>query len=98
ADLVTGVQTCALPIFSSRRSRERIANPPTTMIASASAIHGDIGPHQKSSGSARLLPSARKQMTRPMFDGLNRCRPRSLITYLDRSEERRGGKEGGEGG
>jgi hypothetical protein len=41
------------------------------MITSATTIHGDIGPHQKSSGSARLLPRIRKQRTSPMFEGLN---------------------------
>ena len=56
-------------------SRERIAKPPTTMSASARAIHTDIGPHQKSSGSARAFPSARKQRTSPKFDGLKRWRP-----------------------
>ena len=40
-----------------RCRRRRIVNPPVTMIASASAIHHDIGPHQKSSGSARPRPS-----------------------------------------
>ena len=34
-------------------SRRRMANPPATMIASASASQTDIGPHQKSSGAAR---------------------------------------------
>ena len=56
------------------------------MIASASAIHQDIGPHQKSSGSARVRPRIRKQRTRPMFDGLKTWLPRHLITYFESSE------------
>src|SRR5438034_10113724 len=71
---------------TSSLSRERIVKPPTRMIASASASHDDIGPHQKSSGSARLRLSARKQMTSPMFDGLKIWPPRHLITYFDSSD------------
>src|SRR5215510_12008427 len=70
----------------SRWRRRRIASPPTTMIASARAIQGDIGPHQKSSGSARSDPRMRKHSTSPKFDGLKMWLPRHLITYLDRSE------------
>ena len=73
----------AIPI---RWTRRRIASPPVTMIASASAIHGDIGPHQNSSGKARPLPRIRKQRTSPKFDGLKMCLPRNLITYFDSSE------------
>src|SRR3954453_541559 len=43
---------------------------PPTMITNASASHGDIGPHQKSSGSAIVLGSTKKQRTSPKFDGL----------------------------
>ena len=64
----------------------RIAKPPLTMTASASASHADMGPHQKSSGAARVRPSARKQMTSPMLDGLKTCSPRQRMTYLERSE------------
>ena len=67
-------------------SRHRIANPPLTMMTSASASHADVGPHQKSSGAARFRPSARKQMTRPMFDGLKMCSPRHLIRCFESSE------------
>ena len=67
-------------------SRERIRNPPATMIASAIASQADIGPHQKSSGAARVRPRMRKQRTRPMFDGLKMCSPRHLITYFESSE------------
>src|SRR5438105_7661621 len=72
-------------ITSSLR-RERIANPPARMIANASPSDGDIGPHQKSSGSARPRPSTRKQSTRPKFDGLKMWPPRHWITYLESSE------------
>ena len=65
-----------------RGSRSR----PTTMIASASARAGDIGPHQKSSGSARPGPAARKQRTSPKFDGLKTWAPRKRITYFERSD------------
>ncbi len=63
-----------------------MAKPPVTMTTSASASHAEVGPHQKSSGAARFRPSARKQMTRPMFDGLKMCSPRHLITCFERSE------------
>ncbi len=64
----------------------RIAKPPVTMTTSARTSHHDIGPHQKSSGAARFRPRTRKQMTRPMFDGLKMCSPRHLITYFESSE------------
>src|SRR5215212_2724589 len=67
-------------------SRERIAKPPMRMIPSASAIHHDIGPHQKSSGSARVRPSSRKQSTRPKLDGLKMCSPRHLTRCFESSE------------
>ena len=70
----------------SRFSPIRIQRPPRTMIASASAIQGDIGPHQKSSGAARSEPRTRKQRTSPKLDGLKTWLPRHLITYLDKSE------------
>ena len=70
--------------IASRCSRERIANAPTRMITSASAIHGDIGPHQKASGSARVAPSSTKQSTRPKFDGLKKWCPRHVITCFER--------------
>ena len=66
--------------------RRRMASPPRTMSASASAIHGDIGPHQNSSGKARFLPRTRKQRTSPKFDGLKMCPPRNVITYFESSE------------
>ena len=56
------------------------------MIASTSTSHGDVGPHQNSSGSVRLLPSTRKKSTSPKFDGLKMCRPRKRIRYLESSE------------
>ena len=67
-----------------RCSRERIASPPPTMSASASASHTDIGPHQNASGSACSGPRSTKQSTSPKFEGLKMCRPRKLITYFDR--------------
>ena len=67
-------------------SRHRIAKPLRTMIRTASASHADVGPHQKSSGAARLRPSATKQMTSPMLDGLKRCSPRQRITCFESSE------------
>src|SRR5262245_66103130 len=44
------------------------------------------GPHQKSSGSTRELPSTMNATTSPMFEGLNTCEPRYLITYFVSSE------------
>ena len=67
-------------------SRPRMAKPPATMIASANASQTEVGPHQKSSGAARLRPSARKQTTRPMFDGLKMCSPRHRMTCFESSE------------
>ncbi len=69
-----------------RWRRLRIANPPVTMIASASASHTDIGPHQKSSGSAYAEPRIRKQATSPKFDGLKMCRPFHTTMYLESSD------------
>jgi hypothetical protein len=69
-----------------RCSRRRIAKPPATMSASAKTSAGESGPHQRASGSARLDPSSRKQRTRPKFEGLKTCRPRTRITYFESSE------------
>jgi hypothetical protein len=80
-------KTSQKPIATrSRWSRRRIAKPPATIRVSASASQTDIGPHQKSRGSARAEPSARKHTTSPKFDGLKTCRPRNRITYFDSSE------------
>ena len=70
--------------IASRCRRERIENAPTRMIASASTIHGDIGPHQSASGSARVEPRSRKQSTSPKFDGLRKWCPRKWITCFER--------------
>ena len=61
-------------------------SPPPTITTSATTIHASIGPHQKSSGSARSGPRIRKQRTSPKFDGLKMCRPCSRITCLERSD------------
>ena len=70
----------------SRRRRRRIASPPETMIAIASASQGVIGPHQNSSGSACSGPSSRKHSTSPKFEGLKTWPPRNWIRYFDSSE------------
>ena len=70
--------------IASRWRRERIETAPTRMIASASAIQGDIGPHQSASGSARPGPSTTKQSARAKFDGLRKWRPRNLIRCFER--------------
>ena len=44
------------------------------------------GPHQKSSGSTRELPSTTNVMTSPMFDGLKTCDPWYLMTYFVSSD------------
>ena len=72
--------------IASRRRRRRIASPPATMIAIASASQGVIGPHQNSSGSAHSGPSSRKHRTSPKFEGLKTWWPRNWIRYLDSSE------------
>ena len=56
------------------------------MITNASTSQGDIGPHQKSSGSARDEPSTRKQSTSPKFDGLKMCRPLIWIRCFESSD------------
>src|SRR5437763_11512404 len=66
--------------------RDRIEKPPVTITASASTSHHDVGPHQKSSGSACDELSSRKHRTSPMFDGLKMWLPRTWITYLESSE------------
>ena len=70
--------------IESRCSRRRIANPPATMIASASASQKPIGPHQNASGSACSGPRSRKQTTRPMLDGLKTWRPPTWIRCFER--------------
>ncbi len=66
--------------------RERISSPPVTITTNANASHGETGPHQKSSGSARVRPRIRKQATRPKFEGLKTWPPRQTITYFESSE------------
>ncbi len=56
------------------RSRERIANPPARMIARASASHADIGPHQKSSGSARVSAEEEEAGDEPDVRGVEDVR------------------------
>ena len=63
-----------------------MAKPPIEITTSAPTSQPDIGPHQKSSGSARVRPRARKQTTSPMFDGLKTCSPRHVITCFESSE------------
>jgi hypothetical protein len=72
--------------MTKRRSRDRMVSPPMTIRAMANASQRDIGPHQKSSGSARVSPSTRKQSTSPKFEGLKMWRPRKRIRCFDRSE------------
>src|SRR5882672_3562566 len=72
--------------IQSRRRRERISSPPLTITTNAIASQGETGPHQKSSGSARLRPSRRKQSTRPMFEGLKTWPPRQTTTYFESSD------------
>ena len=79
----TSQKPIATPI---KRSRRRIAKPPATIRVRASASHTDIGPHQKSRGSARDEPRTRKHTTRPKLDGLKTWRPRKRIRYLESSE------------
>ena len=69
-----------------RCSRAVINSPPTMITAYAAIIGGSSGAHQKSSGSTRALPSTMKATTSPMFDGLNTCVPRYLMTYFDSSD------------
>ena len=65
--------------------REGSRGRPRRSAPSASASHGDSGPHQNGSGSARSGPSSRKQRTRPKFDGLKTWRVRKVITYFESS-------------
>ena len=68
-----------------RWSRRRMRKPPTTISTSATTSAGDNGPHHSASGSARSAPRSRKQSTRPKFDGLKMCRPRTRIRYFESS-------------
>src|SRR3954463_11799006 len=63
-------------------SRRVISVPPTRITAYATRSQPSSGPHQKSSGSTRELPSTTNAITSPTFDGLNTCDPRYLITYF----------------
>ena len=74
------------PAIGSRCSRRVISRPPTMITAYAAIIGRLSGAHQKSRGSTRALPSTRNATTSPMFDGLNTCEPRYLMTYLVSSE------------
>ena len=56
------------------------------ITAYAAIIQTLSGAHQKSSGSTRVLPSTMNATTSPMFEGLNTCEPRYLITYFVSSE------------
>src|SRR5262245_49094115 len=57
------------------------------MITTYAAIIQTLsGAHQKSSGSIRELPKTMDATTSPMFDGLNTCEPRYLMTYFVSSE------------
>ena len=71
-------------------SRDRIANPPVRMIPSASAIHHDIGPHQKSSGSARVRPSSEEAEDEAEVRRVEDVVPAPLDEVL-REERDRGG-------
>ncbi len=64
----------------------RITKPPVTMIASASTIHADIGPHQKSSGSARLRSEHEEEQHETDVRGLKTCRPRKRMRYFESRE------------
>ncbi len=75
-----------LTAIQSSLSRERMKRPPLTITRNANRSQSETGPHQKSSGSARLRPSSRKQSTRPMFDGLKTWLPFHLITYFESSD------------
>jgi hypothetical protein len=70
--------------IASRCSRERIETAPTRMIASASTIQEDIGPHQRASGSARPGPSTTKHSASAKLDGLRKWRPRNVIRCFER--------------
>ena len=69
-----------------RERRERIVKPPARITARATTSQTDIGPHQKSSGSAFVTGSSRKQRTSPMFDGLKMWLPRKVRTCFESSE------------
>ena len=71
----------------SSERRDRIVKPPARITASATTSQTDIGPHQKSSGSAFVTGSSRKQTTRPMFDGLKMWLPRNVMMCFDSSEK-----------
>ena len=73
---------------ASRCSRRVISRPPPmiTDVGQRSSSGFVSGAHQKSSGSIRVLPSTMNATTSPMFDGLNTCVPRYLMTYFVSSE------------
>src|SRR5690606_11143661 len=67
----------------SRSSRRVTSTPPTTTIAYVAARPTDIGPHQRSCGSAIPEPRTRNVTTNARLDGLKSGRPRDRRTYFD---------------
>ncbi len=61
--------------------------PPTTMSASArTSARRHRPPPERRAARPAARRAARKQRTRPKFDGLKRWRPRKRITYFESSE------------
>src|SRR3546814_4966182 len=79
--LVTGVQTCALPISSAARARVEQAE---------RAVHEADAAYQ-SRVSARDSAKAQLDMIRPLVE--HGIEPRMTLVQMQRSEERRVGKE-----
>ena len=74
----------------SRCRRARIARPPATMSASASASQTDIGPHQNVERVGAVGAEERgSRATSPKFDGLKTCRPRNADHVLREQRRRR---------
>src|SRR5207249_6805905 len=88
---VTGVQTCALPIWSAMRSMATILPP---AIVKPNIICG-LPPGAHTSPGNPLTSAGCAARARPEKVSATAAAPR---TSLGRSEERRVGKEGGAGG
>ena len=65
-----------------RPRREQMITPPTKITAYAATIGAPRGPHQKSSGSTRPLPSTMNPRTRATLDGLKTCPVRNRTPYF----------------
>src|SRR5437870_5410802 len=79
----------AIGIIRTDRSTHQ---PPRRITASASATGTPNGPHHRYWGKTRPGPITSRVHTRPMFDGLNRCRPSTWRAKITADRRKRGSR------